>query len=133
MAEMSVMPRTSWHLASEAASAGLARAAARTFLSGTEGQGWDEPAVLLLVSELVSNAVEHAVAGRLGLDLTMELVADRLRITVDDHNPLPPVLLETGPESERGRGLLIVERLAAKWGWEPVAGNGKCVWCELCR
>lgn len=127
------MARTSWHLASQADSPAQARAAARRFLSGPDAPFGDQSAAVLLVSELVTNAVKHALADPSGLDLTMELLADRLRITVDDHDPLPPVLQDVDPAGDSGRGLLIVDRLATKWGWERSADNGKCVWCELER
>ncbi|HAM03187.1 MAG TPA: hypothetical protein DCQ30_13320 [Acidimicrobiaceae bacterium] len=91
----------------------------------------DTDPVVLVVSELVSNAILHAG----GADQLIELRADHhagvVHIEVHDHDPRPP---ETGPtpvDADRGRGLLIVDQLAQEWGWEPVRGNGKRVWCEV--
>ncbi|MFD3540087.1 ATP-binding protein [Streptomyces sp. NPDC058662] len=87
--------------------------------------------VLLLVSEVVSNACLHGGGpNALRLDCTDE----RLRIEVTDANPAPPVPATRRPASERGRpgghGLLIVDRLARSWGSRSVPG-GKCVWLEV--
>ncbi|MGW6457816.1 ATP-binding protein [Streptomyces sp. NPDC055078] len=37
---------------------------------------------------------------------------------------------EAGPEDERGRGLALVDAVAARWGVK-VSGAGKTVWCEV--
>lgn len=125
------MPRTSWHLSSDTTSPARARAAARQFLSECGLRSLDDSVAELLVSELVTNAVEHTHLDGAGLDLIMELGADCLRITVADGDPLPPVVGEVDLESDGGRGLHIVQRLATTWGWERQADDGKHVWCEL--
>lgn len=84
--------------------------------------------VLLVVSELVTNALVHT-QGALRLDLT--LAADRLRVTVSDSSPrapAKPVVVDW--ESTGGRGLFLVEALSAAWGSVPV-GGGKQVWSEI--
>ncbi|KOU59716.1 ATP-binding protein [Streptomyces sp. NPDC060334] len=86
--------------------------------------------VLLLVSEVVSNACLHGGGpGVLVLDRTPE----RLRIEVTDGNPAPPVPVPAGsaaPGRPGGHGMLIVERLARSWGSRP-GPDGKCVWLEV--
>ncbi|MFJ5775478.1 SpoIIE family protein phosphatase [Streptomyces sp. NPDC093094] len=85
-------------------------------------------AVLLIVSELVTNAMVHT-DGRVRLDLT--LVGDRLRIAVADSSPRTPVKpTSIGWEATGGRGLLLVEAMSAVWGTLPVSG-GKQVWSEI--
>ncbi|HKX70091.1 MAG TPA: ATP-binding protein [Acidimicrobiales bacterium] len=71
--------------------------------------------VVLLVSELFTNAILHG-AGR--VDLRMELVDARLTVEVVDDGRGPPVSLgaDPGVEATTGRGLLIVDTLAARWG-----------------
>ncbi|MGO4754054.1 SpoIIE family protein phosphatase, partial [Streptomyces sp. 2MCAF27] len=84
--------------------------------------------VLLVVSELVTNALVHT-QGPVRLDLT--LAGDRLRVAVSDSSPrapAKPVLVDW--ESTGGRGLLLVEAMSTTWGSVPVSG-GKQVWSEV--
>jgi anti-sigma regulatory factor (Ser/Thr protein kinase) len=89
----------------------------------------DEPdAILLIVSELVTNALVHT-DGQVRLDLT--LINDRMRVAVADSSPRSPVKpTSIGWEATGGRGILLVEALSATWGTVPVSG-GKQVWAEL--
>ncbi|MFE0376930.1 SpoIIE family protein phosphatase [Streptomyces inhibens] len=83
---------------------------------------------LLVVSELVTNAIAHT-QGEVRLDLT--LTADRLRIAVNDASPRAPVKPATVDwEATGGRGLLLVEAMSASWGSVPLSG-GKQVWSEV--
>ncbi|MFK0234141.1 ATP-binding protein [Streptomyces vinaceus] len=87
--------------------------------------------VLLLVSELVGNACLHAGGAR---DLVLRRGPGRLRIEVGDGSPEHPRRLWTaGAALPGGHGLLILERLARSWGWEPYADGqtGKTVWAEV--
>ncbi|MFD8414984.1 SpoIIE family protein phosphatase [Streptomyces sp. NPDC059650] len=85
-------------------------------------------AVLLVVSELVTNAIAHT-QGEVGMDLTLS--ADRLRVAVNDASPRSPVKpVSVSWESTGGRGLLIVEATAMAWGSVPLSG-GKQVWAEI--
>ncbi|GGT22657.1 hypothetical protein GCM10010254_48840 [Streptomyces chromofuscus] len=86
-------------------------------------------AVLLVVSELVTNALVHT-DGPVRLDFT--LVDSRLRVAVADTSPRTPIKpTSIGWEATGGRGLLLVEAMSVAWGAVPVSG-GKQVWCELC-
>ncbi|MEV6975102.1 SpoIIE family protein phosphatase [Kitasatospora sp. NPDC093806] len=79
----------------------------------------------LMVSELVTNAVQHATR-----PVTLSLVrTTRLRCEVGDDSPLLPRPRRTGPDDERGRGLQIVARCAERWGATRL-GTGKVVWFE---
>ena len=82
--------------------------------------------LLVVVSELVTNAVVHTAApGR----VTVSWDGRRAVIQVDDADPRPPVLLEPVP-TIGGRGLLLVDRLSAAWGTDALPG-GKSVWAAL--
>lgn len=81
----------------------------------------------LVVTELVSNAVDHA-EGSVGL--TVSRTDSGLRIEVADNSPTPPEQKPIQVDSARGRGLIIVAALSTSWGTEPRAG-GKVVWAEL--
>ncbi|MEU7057138.1 SpoIIE family protein phosphatase [Streptomyces sp. NPDC046197] len=84
--------------------------------------------VLLVVSELVTNALVHT-DGQVRLGLT--LVGHRLRIAVTDTSPRTPVKpTNIGWEATGGRGILLVEAVSAAWGTLPVSG-GKQVWAEI--
>ncbi|GGP85568.1 SpoIIE family protein phosphatase [Streptomyces sindenensis] len=84
--------------------------------------------VLLVVSELVTNAVAHT-QGEVRLALT--LTGDRLRVAVNDASPRAPVKTENVDwEATGGRGLLLVAAMSAAWGSVPLSG-GKQVWCDI--
>ncbi|WP_345141388.1 SpoIIE family protein phosphatase [Streptomyces mexicanus] len=92
------------------------------------GVGEEIDAALLVVSELVTNALVHT-EGRVRLDLG--LVNHRLRIAVADASPRTPAKpTSIGWEATGGRGILLVEAVSACWGTLPVSG-GKQVWSEL--
>jgi anti-sigma regulatory factor (Ser/Thr protein kinase) len=106
--------------------------AARGQVTATLHQwGADELAdpVELLVSELVTNAVSH-VGG--GVHLRMEKLPVGVRVRVFDggDEPLPEVDDEVPPDAPTGRGLLIVDNVADRWGVERTE-TGKQVWFEL--
>jgi anti-sigma regulatory factor (Ser/Thr protein kinase) len=84
--------------------------------------------VLLVVSELVTNAVVHT-QGEVRLDLTLS--AEHLRVAVTDASPRAPAKpMPVDWESTGGRGLLLVEAMTESWGSVPVSG-GKQVWGEV--
>ncbi|MFI2224347.1 SpoIIE family protein phosphatase [Streptomyces fradiae] len=85
-------------------------------------------AALLVVSELVTNALVHT-QGAVRLDLT--LAGDRMRIAVTDASPRAPAKpVMADWESTGGRGLFLVEAMSTSWGSVPVSG-GKQVWSEF--
>jgi hypothetical protein len=60
----------------------------------------------------------------------VETSANRVRVEVHDGNPQLPVRKHYSNLSGTGRGLLLVERMAANWGADRTA-TGKRVWFEL--
>ena len=84
---------------------------------------------LLLVSELTTNAIRH---GTPPVRLSLRLERDRLRVEVTDSSPALPELDHPGPDEVGGRGLQIVQLLAARWGASASPRRlGKTVWFEL--
>lgn len=83
--------------------------------------------VELLVSELVTNAIQHA-----GGEIRLRLQRDEgaLLCEVCDQTRNPPELQELSATAERGRGILLVNELSGKWGHRRTA-SGKIVWCTL--
>ena len=86
---------------------------------------------LVVVSELISNAVQHAGTD---LDLTVADVDGVLRLSVRDRTTRPPhpAPADDGGLAERGRGLAIVRALSTGWGFLTFA-DGKTVWATLGR
>jgi len=81
----------------------------------------------LLASEASSNVIRHTQSPV--IDLTVGCLGDHLLVRVADDDPTPitrPALLPDGPS---GRGLLIIDRLAGRWGVD-LRTHGKEVWLE---
>jgi anti-sigma regulatory factor (Ser/Thr protein kinase)/anti-anti-sigma regulatory factor len=122
--------RTGAHLAATPAAPGTARE-----LVGDACRSWGVThltgSACVVISELVSNAVEHA-----GTDLTVTVAlrGRYLHLSVQDGSTRPAVqadAAEGGPlVPVRGRGLQLVARYATAWGSAPVPG-GKTVWATL--
>ncbi|MFJ7280336.1 ATP-binding protein [Kitasatospora sp. NPDC098663] len=84
--------------------------------------------VLLLVSELLANAVLHAGGAR---ELVLHAAPARLRIEVTDASPnLPRPREPRAAGLPGGHGLHIVAKLADRWGADP-REEGKSVWLEI--
>lgn len=81
----------------------------------------------LLTSELVTNAVRHA---RGSIRLAMNRDRAMLHIEVSDDSPDPPVVRNAHPTDTGGRGVMLVDRLAAGWG-VAMRNGGKVVWFRL--
>ncbi|WP_225824539.1 ATP-binding protein [Streptomyces naphthomycinicus] len=86
----------------------------------------------LIVAELAANAATHGrVRGR-DFRLTLYAVGDTLRIEVTDTRgdrlPRPG---RPAPDAETGRGLLLVDALADRWGTTPGLPPRKTVWAEV--
>ncbi|MFE5191618.1 ATP-binding protein [Streptomyces sp. NPDC056628] len=84
----------------------------------------------LIVSELVTNAILHS--GGTQITYTMAVRGDLLHLAVQDEMPGGPVTCVADSDSERGRGLFLVDFLArengGKWG---AADEGATIYCEL--
>ncbi|MCY0939571.1 ATP-binding protein [Streptomyces sp. H34-S4] len=99
----------------------------RTLLAHWELSGAVDAAELAL-TELVANVVRH-VPGRDCVVLILRR-PDGLRVEVSDGCPAPPLVARVpGELSEGGRGLLLVEAVADRWGTHPNS-TGKTVWFE---
>jgi hypothetical protein len=101
-----------------------ARRFVRTQLGGSTH---DIDTAVLLVSELVTNAVLHA---RSAFTVRVEQLAEVVRVEVGDSSPIPPRMHTYSAMSATGRGLRLVERLARAWGVVPTP-EGKRVWFEV--
>jgi anti-sigma regulatory factor (Ser/Thr protein kinase) len=116
--------------------AGLAERArvARAFVAGVLGPG--HPCgtdTALLVSELFGNSVRHSLSGAPGGMVTVAVTAGDCVIRVeviDQGGPGAPELRPAVGEAENSRGLQLVERLSARWGWRQRGGQ-TVTWFEI--
>ncbi|WP_208026443.1 ATP-binding protein [Streptomyces sp. Tu 3180] len=82
------------------------------------------------VTELLSNVHRHARPDKT-CTVEMELLLDRLKVSVRDHDPRLPVLEDAGPLATCGRGLAMVAAMSESWGALPDGDSGKVVWFIL--
>jgi anti-sigma regulatory factor (Ser/Thr protein kinase) len=144
MIRQAAAPRARWALQSVMVIAALptatpcARLHART-ISIEWGLGYLAETVELVVSELVTNAVHASVDrdGRPRYSADTGLACVHLRLSTDgaaalievwDENAMLPEPGLPDLDDESGRGLLLVDALAERWGWDLPTGRGKIVW-----
>ena len=103
----------------------------RRFVSRTlEGWGVSDGSafdILICVSELVTNAINH---GGPPIQVRLHLHRDRLMLEVRDGGTGVPAMRLSEADEANGRGLLIVSRLAERWGIRP-GTSGKTVWAQF--
>jgi len=106
----------------------LARQFVSSALGGRAGGEVVDDA-LLVVSELVTNAVVHA-----GTDITVRVIRGEqvTRIEVADGSPEVPGLRIPSAGARTGRGLLLVEHFTQQWGVDRT-GSGKVVWFTIAK
>ena len=141
------------------AEVGRARRWARSRLAGS-GIAADEPlaeTLVLLISELVTNAVVHTgcpavlrmlfpgdegvdgrgsgaggADGAVGGASADAYCGGTVRVEVADISACPPRPRHAEGDDTNGRGLELVDGLADRWGWQA-EGTGKRIWCEVDR
>jgi anti-sigma regulatory factor (Ser/Thr protein kinase) len=88
----------------------------------------------LVVSELVTNALQHGIpsapapAYHHPVRLRLLAHAPFVMCMVTDPGSEIPVLREPDPAAESGRGLAVVEACCVRWGWHLLDDSGKVVW-----
>jgi DNA-binding NarL/FixJ family response regulator len=85
---------------------------------------------LLVVTELVTNAVTHAGSD---CELRLSFDAHALRIEVADRGSGTPDPLPPSYTRNHGRGLHLIDAVTSAWGVEPTPPDGKKVWAEIRR
>ncbi|RBQ20824.1 ATP-binding protein [Spongiactinospora rosea] len=89
--------------------------------------------LLLLVSELVSNAIRHTRSGQ-GGRVTLVIVAldswTHVEV-IDDGSPHIPRVMESDESTMGGRGLAIVDHIASRWGHYQDLPSRRAVWFEM--
>ena len=91
--------------------------------------------LLLIVSELVTNAVRHAALLSPMLAVEIAVGAEWVRVSVEDNHPYRPTALEADHGQTGGRGLLLVREVTREAGGvcdvEHTATGGKVIWSAL--
>jgi anti-sigma regulatory factor (Ser/Thr protein kinase) len=88
------------------------------------------------VTELLSNVHRHARPDK-SCTVELELLSDRLTVSVRDHDPRLPVVAgaagaaNAAPLATCGRGLAMVAAVSESWGARPDGEDGKVVWFTL--
>ncbi|MFF4798250.1 ATP-binding protein [Streptomyces sp. NPDC001351] len=123
--------RNSFRLPRHPASVGMARRRVRDHLADW-GHAPDDPALadaVLLVSELATNVVRHGPLLEREFEVAVTALADgSCLIEVSDEGRPEPRSRLVGEGDESGRGLHLVETVAAAWGVWSRGRHGKTVW-----
>jgi anti-sigma regulatory factor (Ser/Thr protein kinase) len=129
MEAMTAIKTVSFSIPGGTGAAGIAR---RSVLSVQAGlPGGIRHRLALLLSELVTNAIQYGGAGpQETVQVRLASSSDRVRVEVFDpgSNGLGPRERVT---SGGGYGLLLVDRLADDWGREDTGSGGMLAWFEL--
>lgn len=132
-----IAPRTpaedgTWPLAHRPEASGTARRITRSVLECWRVGDEEAEAVLLVVSELVTNAVEHAQPP-VSLHLHRERVGRRVWVGISDSGPASREGEWTAScsDEEHGRGMSIIDALAVAHGTRTHSGGGATHWARL--
>lgn len=113
---------------------GEARAELRKVLTSWGAAESVVDSALLVLSELLTNAQRHGrVPGRQVETRFLRLRGaggDGVRVEVHDTSPRRPAQGTPAPYSCEGRGLVLVDGVADRWGVADRGGPGKTVWAE---
>jgi len=86
-------------------------------------------AIVLMVSELATNALVHATSG---FEVRIERDATSVRTTVTDNGEGMPNISFPGATEPHGRGLQVVQELSDEWGTvDDTDAPGKAVWFSV--
>jgi anti-sigma regulatory factor (Ser/Thr protein kinase) len=117
------MPSDQVEIAADEQAPALARAFATQLLEAWNiGRAFE--LVLLIASELVTNAVKH---GQSPITIRISTEGANVRVEVSDCGDATPV--PRAPDANGGFGLLLINSVCTRWGVIKTA-EGKVVWCD---
>ncbi|TNH31546.1 sulfate transporter [Micromonospora orduensis] len=130
LAALAATPMAAVLTADLAPAVGAAREAREMVTTGCER--WGMPTLVdpacIAVTEMVNNVVAHA---RTAMTVRLAPHDSTLHLAVRDHSPRQPTFAGLSPPDRvGGRGLLLIDTVARRWGSSPVP-DGKVVWCVL--
>ncbi|MCX4967816.1 ATP-binding protein [Streptomyces sp. NBC_00654] len=82
------------------------------------------------VTELLTNVHRHAQPDK-SCTVEIELLLDRLTVSVHDHDPRLPTVNDADSFATSGRGLALIAAVSESWGVRPSGRSGKAVWFTL--
>ncbi|MEI7032308.1 ATP-binding protein [Streptomyces pratensis] len=82
------------------------------------------------VTELLTNVHRHAQPDK-SCTVDIELLLDRLTVSVHDHDPRLPTVNVADSFATSGRGLALIAAVSESWGVRPIGSAGKAVWFTL--
>ncbi|RDG36029.1 ATP-binding protein [Streptomyces corynorhini] len=82
------------------------------------------------VTELLTNVHRHAEPDKL-CTVDIELLLERLTVSVSDHDPRLPAVNDAGPLDTGGRGLALIAAVSESWGIRRRGDTGKSIWFTL--
>jgi hypothetical protein len=100
---------------------------ARVWMAAQPTVGVDPDAVVLSMTELVTNSSRH---GSGPIDVQLRWDSHLLHLGVSDCSDDLPRQSLVAPETG-GRGIVVVEASSTRWGVRPDSAGGKTVWCEF--
>ncbi|MFF5565374.1 ATP-binding protein [Streptomyces sp. NPDC012623] len=86
--------------------------------------------VALGVTELLTNVHRHAEPDKI-CTVDIELLLDRLTVSVSDHDPRLPAVNHAGLFDTGGRGLALIAAVSESWGIRRRGDTGKSIWFTL--
>lgn len=82
------------------------------------------------VTELLTNVHRHAQPDK-SCTVEIELLLDRLTVSVHDHDPRLPTVCDADSSATSGRGLAMIAAVSESWGVRPSDDAGKVIWFTL--
>jgi anti-sigma regulatory factor (Ser/Thr protein kinase) len=123
--------REAFNLAARSTSAAEARHRTLSWLlRHSIGQEAAETAVLI-ISELVTNAVVHSGSSVIGCALRLDSGSLYIEVTDQGTSRQEPAVGEPAADAVSGRGLLLVSSLSKAWGVSPALPSGRTVWATV--
>jgi anti-sigma regulatory factor (Ser/Thr protein kinase) len=89
--------------------------------------------VALVVSELITNAVDASIVLPARPPVALRMLADGTSLVIEawDRSPLDLEPHQAGADDECGRGLTVVATVSDRWGWQRTGDGPKVVWAEI--
>jgi anti-sigma regulatory factor (Ser/Thr protein kinase) len=123
--------REAFNLAARSTSAAEARHRTLAWLLRHSIDQEATEAAVLIISELVTNAVVHSGSSVVGCALRIDSGSLHIEVTDQGTGPYEPVVGEPSADDVSGRGLLLVSSLSKAWGVSPAIPSGRTVWATV--